>query len=268
MPVLIFSSKVIASKNIAEQLISMGFEGGNDEWERKGVKLIDCKSESILGIPTDFDTDYILVLSSHKMKKPVPMLTVHMPGNWDKADFGGETRTLNIAYASKIKQLLLEIEQANNIGWEVTMESDHHGPTCNVPLMYVEIGSSENEWKNKDAAKAMATGISKAIDRDKRCPAFFGVGGGHYARSFWQIAKGSSYAAGHIIPKHYLASLKADTFEQAIKKNVDPVEKVLVLKEETSAKDRAKVKQLCNEFNVEYNEVGKQLNWPETKENK
>ncbi|HLC69398.1 MAG TPA: D-aminoacyl-tRNA deacylase [Candidatus Bilamarchaeaceae archaeon] len=258
MPVLVFSSKVTASNSIAQQLIPMGFEQvTHHEWKKGDVRLIDCQSESILDIPTDFDTDYILVLSSHKMKQPTPMFTVHFPGNWNEAQFGGTPKTLNVAYASKLKQLLLEIEKASSssIGWPVNIEVDHHGPTIHVPILYVELGSSENEWGNPEAGKVIAKGISEAIKRNERYKTFFGMGGGHYAQQFFQYVKESEWAAGHILPKYHLSSLDEPLFRQAIEKNVEPVEKVLVLKEETSAKDREKVKQLCEKFKLAYEEL-------------
>lgn len=257
MPVLLFTSKNIASRGIAEALISShGFEKKSDnEWERGGVRLIETDAETVLDVPTDFDTDYILVLSSHKSKAGGKMLTAHFPGNWNEAKFGGEPKTLNTACASRLKILMQELQKANGtLQWPLFIEADHHGPTCEVPIMFVEVGSSEEEWKDADAIAAVAKAVSESLKKNGSFETVFGVGGGHYSREFTKLVLESEFAVGHIAPKYAIDALDEGTFRQAVEKNLEKVSKVIVLKDGTNAKQKEEVKGLAESLGLEYEE--------------
>jgi len=89
--IILFTSKNIASKNIAEKLIeNHGFvESGENKWKCGETEMIETNAETVLDVPTDYDTDLILVLSTHKSKAGGRMITAHFPGNWNDAKFGG-----------------------------------------------------------------------------------------------------------------------------------------------------------------------------------
>ncbi len=254
---MLFTSKNIASKGIADALIAEhGFgKTSEGEWERDGVRLIETDAPSVLEVPTDFDTDYIIVLSSHKSKAGGKMLTAHFPGNWNEAKFGGEPRTLNTACAGRLKILMKELEKANQkLQWPLFVEADHHGPTCGVPIMFVEVGSTEGEWKNKEATSAVASAVSESLGKEGSFETVFGVGGGHYSREFTKLVLESELAIGHIAPKYAIDSLDESTFRQAIEKNVEKVSKVVVLKGSTNAKQKEKVRKLSESIGLEYQE--------------
>lgn len=257
MPVILFTSNNKASRNIADQLIEKhGFTGkGENKWEKNGIEMIDTGAPTVLDIPTDFKTDYILVLSSHKSKSGEKMLTAHFPGNWKDARFGGEPETLNIAYGSMIKILIRELIKSNKTGWPVFMEADHHGPTCKVPVIFVEIGSTEEEWENRDAAVSVAEAVDRSIAKNEKYESSLGIGGGHYAREFTELLVESEYAVGHIAPKYVLDDLGPEMFRQAVEKNAEPVKKVFVLKKSTNRKHKRKISDFCSELNLEYEEL-------------
>jgi len=247
MPVLLYTSKQKASLNIAEKIMK-NYDG----------KLIDTKVESVLDVPTDFDTDYIIVLSPHKSKTGKPVLTAHIPGNWNKADFGGEPRTLNIAYCSKLRQIILymrEIAKEKKFEWDVVLEADHHGPTCNVPIIFVEIGSTENEWGNELAGEIIAEAVIKAVETNESYDGFFGIGGGHYAKEFTEYMEKEKVAVGHILPKYAIEKIDDDTFKQAIEKNIEKVGRIIVLKESTNKKQKEIIFELCRKYEVKYEEL-------------
>jgi len=276
MPIILYTSKSIASAAIAHKLIQM----------KPATMPIDTGTETVLDVPVDFDTDCIIVLSPHKSREGKPMLTAHFPGNWGKAEMGGKDRTLNIAHGSMLKRIIWEIETQNRklgLDWPVLIEADHHGPLAKVPMIYVEIGSSEKEWGNPLAAQVVAEAVNNAVSKpETRNPTpetsgktqnprpetatktqntkpetIFGVGGGHYAREFTKLVlERDDLAVGHICPKYAIDSLDEDTFRQAIEKSVDPVKRVLVLKEGTNAKQKEKVKNLCRNSGVDYEETG------------
>ena len=254
MPVLLFTSKNISSRNIAEEMINLGYESiEKNVWQRDNVKLIDTETESILDVPTDFVTDCVIVLSSHKSKQEQKALTAHFPGNWNNADFGGAPRTLNIAYASKLKIIMQNIYEENKqLNWDVTLEADHHGPTCNVPIIFVEYGGSDKYLTDKNAAKVVAHAVEKSIKNNKTFETVFAVGCGHYPRDFKKMELEDDIAIGHILPKYHLDSLAEDTFKQAIEKNIEKIKQVWILKENLNKKQKTLIKDLCDSFHVEY----------------
>jgi D-aminoacyl-tRNA deacylase len=258
MPVIIFSSSVVASNTIARSLLSIGgFEKTSEtEWKLGETTLIDCKSQSILDIPTDFETDYIIVLSPHKSKDGKPALTAHFPGNWNEAKYGGEQKTINVAFASKLKDIIKEMHAlAKNSQFEVTLEADHHGPTCSVPIIYAELGSSEKHWNNEEGAGIVARAVLSAIKSERVYEAVLGIGGGHYPKRFNEMVLNGELAVAHILPKYMIDSIGEDVFRQAVEKNVENVRKVVVLKDETSVGQRKKIAGLCEKFGVEYEEL-------------
>ncbi len=49
------------------------------------------------------------------------------------------------------------------LDYEVSYECTHHGPSLNVPAMFVELGSSEKQWNDSRAAEAVAHAAMEAI---------------------------------------------------------------------------------------------------------
>ncbi len=43
------------------------------------------------------------------------------------------------------------------------MKCTHHGPSLDVPTMFVELGSSETQWRDSKAAQAVAHSAMHAI---------------------------------------------------------------------------------------------------------
>lgn len=255
MVVILFSSLNPASKNIALNLIrSCPFERRGEEWFWGNIRLLDTRSE-ITEVPTDFDTDYLIVLSSHKAEKKRKMLTAHFPGNWRDAKYGGKPRCLNVAWGSRLKILIEELKKANTLGWPIYIEADHHGPLSNLPIIFVEIGSTEEEWKDKRAGLSVALAVKNAVRRNESYRSFFGVGGGHYAIHFTDIVLRSEYAVGHIAPKYVLDDIDLKLFKEAIEKNVERVEDVFVLRKETNTRQRNKIRSFCSLLGIRYSEV-------------
>ena len=259
MPLIVYTKNNEASAAIAKKISEIE--------PRPALEPVEVKSDSVLTIPTDFDTDCLIVLSTHKSKEGSPMLTAHFPGNWDTAMMGGEPRTLNIAHGTLLKRIIRELDTANrkhNLGWPLSIEADHHGPTAGVPIIFVEIGSTEKEWKDERAAKVVAEAVNNAIAKTKpetetrgsKSDTIFGIGGGHYAKEFTKLVlERDDFCIGHICPKYAIESLAEDTFRQAIEKSVEPVKRVLVLKDSTNASQKKKVRALCEKFGVSYEEI-------------
>jgi len=245
--IILFTAHNSASANIAAMLIERhGFEKiKENEWRKGDVRMIDTQAPTVLDVPTDFE-EPILVLSTHKSRTAGKMLTAHVPGNWGDAGLGGEPRTLNIAPASRLKALLMELKkEGDRIGWPVSLEADHHGPTCDTPIMFVEIGNDEEQWQDEKAAEAVANAVMASLDNNSTYETVFGLGGGHYSRGFTKLVLESAFAVGHIAPKYAIDAMDEEMFRQAVERNSERVVKVAVLKDETSAPQRQKINALA-----------------------
>ncbi|MFH1521124.1 MAG: D-aminoacyl-tRNA deacylase [Candidatus Micrarchaeota archaeon] len=248
----------MASKKIAEKLITgHGFrKTGDSAWEREGVKLIDTKLPTVLDVPENLETDYIIMLSTHKSKMAGKMLTAHIPGNWGNAGMGGKERTLNIAPGTILKKIAIEMNnEAKKIGWPFYLEADHHGPTIKIPIIFVEIGNGEEQWGDDSAVEAVANAVVASIGPVKECETVIGFGGGHYQKNFTKIVVDGKLAVGHMAPKYAIEELDEEMFKQAIEKNVEKISKVVVLKDETNLDQKKKIRKLAEKFNVGYEEL-------------
>jgi D-tyrosyl-tRNA(Tyr) deacylase len=248
-----FTHKNIASNLIAQELIrNHGFcKVNEDEWTKGDITLRNVKTDSILDVPCT-DKETIIVLSTHKSKIKEKIMTAHYPGNWDKAEMKGKERTLNIAPTNLLKNISLEIKkEAEKIGWAFSLEVDHHGPTGNSPIIFVEIGSTEEEWSDQKAARAMANAVINGVVNETRYTPVAAFGGGHYPKSFNKIQLENRYAIGHIAPKFVLDNLDEEMFKQAIEKNVEKVSKILVSKEETNVLQKKKIAEYAAKFGIE-----------------
>ncbi len=268
MPTILFSSLVeiienFASNNIACELIKLGFEQKTErEWVYRNAKLIDTRFNSALNVPTHYETDYFIVLSPHKSKTKLQSLTVHIPGNWGSAEHGGKPRTLNISYASKqyaILRTLFEKNKKYELNFNVNYEVDHHGPTIDKPIIFVEIGSSENEWKNPLAAKIIAEAVFETINENETQNSeqekYFGVGGGHYAPIFTRYALEKKFNFGHMLPKYKVDTLAKDTFTQAIEKNIESISKIILDEKGLNKEQRENIEKLAKEFKIKIEKV-------------
>ncbi len=246
MPTIICSTTNPASLNIARAL--------TENFSLNGVAELVQTKNSVLEVPCDFQTDYLIVPSTHKSESKMRSLTVHAPGNWANADLGGEARTLNTVYASKMKEILLSMKRQVSdlsLDWNVCLEVDHHGPTCPLPIMFVEIGSGEQEWEDKQAGEICAEAIVEGIKSEKKYKCIFGVGGGHYAPLFSKLELDPDASAfGHMLPKYKVDEVDYETFLQGIEKTVEKTESVLIDWKGLDAKQREKIISFCERAGI------------------
>jgi len=202
-----------------------------------GVKAYGCGKEIIAIEPSDsgIEADYYFYASTHKSGMGKPALTAHIPGNWAKNEMGGEERTLNMAHACKLKQILQLLDAANKahgLNWPVNMEVDHHGPTPQHgkhALIFVEIGSKEEDWENELAGKVVAEAMMKALFRPSPVvPVYLGFGGGHYSPKFTPLMISGDEAVSHVLPKYQAENFSAEMLKEAISKTHEKVEGALV----------------------------------------
>ena len=180
--------------------------------DRIDTKLIAC------GLPTDL----IIFASKHRSKDGRAIFTVHSTGNVDEAKFGGRDKELSTAAPQVVGSLLRSLNTlAGNEDYEVTLECTHHGPSdMNIPSVFIEIGSNEEQWLDEVAGRIVANAI--LLLKNNESPVAVGFGGTHYAPRQNALTLETDITFGHIFPNHALDKLDEDLIKQAfIKSNAD-----------------------------------------------
>ncbi|HWQ67979.1 MAG TPA: D-aminoacyl-tRNA deacylase [Methanospirillum sp.] len=161
------------------------------------------------------DAECIIFLSRHASQQPRPVLTVHVTGNFGKADYGGNSGTLTPAATRMMHWIMNQLAREVPEGYAVTYEATHHGPTqIPVPSCFVEVGSTEVEWHDSIAAAAVARSVIYADPLDTIPLA--GFGGTHYAKRQTEITLTTRGGFGHIIPTRDLVYLNHSLFTAII----------------------------------------------------
>jgi len=224
MPVLVLASRLdVAAMNIVDKLLhkfsfaeSGLFFGGHSVYARGDVYLayVDCDSIHVSDLGSLARVEAVIFASRHRSESGRPSFTVHVPGNLlDEAPYGGMPREVALAAPERMRAALLSLSEANlraGLGYSVSLEVTHHGPTgLGVPVVFIEIGSSVEEWRNGRAAEVAAEAVMRAADPDRGGLSAVGFGGGHYAPDFTKLEFEGELAFGHIVPKDAVGALDA-----------------------------------------------------------
>ncbi|MCD6547724.1 MAG: D-aminoacyl-tRNA deacylase [Nanoarchaeota archaeon] len=222
---LIASKKDIAGTNIAKECVKLGLD----------VHFIQ---EDIIFAKELPDADAYIFLSRHKSKSELPCLTAHFPGNFSNdVSHGGNAKELGFSFPSLEKIFIRNLWKIKGEWnkkelekYQVVIEATHHGPThFNKPVMFVEIGSSEEEWKDEIAASLVAHAIKRTLNQKenflKHAIAF---GGTHYPEKFTNILLKDVYSIGHVMPKYALQYLDEEIFKQMIEKSIEKIKYCLI----------------------------------------
>ncbi|MEM2419668.1 MAG: D-aminoacyl-tRNA deacylase [Candidatus Bathyarchaeia archaeon] len=184
---------------------------------------------------TDFSPslELVIFLSRHSSEKGIPTLSVHTPGNLGKAEFGGITRKLSVAPANAMKtalKVMAQLAKERVLAYKVSYECTHHGPSLDVPAMFVELGSTPKQWADMEAARVIAHAAIETVANFKKreAQAAIGIGGPHYNEKFTKIALESNIAFGHIIPKYAIPEIDEEILSQCIQKTLEKVELALL----------------------------------------
>ena len=152
-----------------------------------------------------------IFLSRHRSKTGEPTLTVHPIGNYADAEFGGQPHTLVPAAPHAMTQLLRRIHtrvQQTNLPYKVCYEVTHHGPYLSIPTLFVEVGSTETQWQERPPAEVIAQALLDLLPTlpatPPDIPVLVGIGGGHYAPRFTDVALQRNIAFGHMLPTYHL----------------------------------------------------------------
>lgn len=242
MILLVHSAQDIAGTNIASNILKKKtFIKTNTVYQEnpvysaeingKQASLITLSEEAVnaQNLPQKFPTaELIIFLSRHSSQSRTPTLSVHTPGNLAAAELGGLPRTVSIAPANAMQKALKTLnrmKQEMHLEYEVTYECTHHGPSLHVPTMFVELGSSEEQWTDQAAAAAVAqAAIEATLDLySSNLPSALGIGGTHYNSKFTQMALNGEVAFGHMIPKYAINQLDSEVLQRCIERTHENV---------------------------------------------
>ena len=241
MFLLVASTEDIASMGIKKALLT------NPSWEERGsfeghpvlrtsegagatlitinkhhldVDDIDRTATEVLGISPP---STIIYLSRHRSESDLRTLTVHPIGCYGKPDFGGKNETLVLSSPRPMTlalRLIYERTQARGLDFKVSYETTHHGPYLETPTFYIEIGSEEKAWAEVPPAEVLASVVLDVIKAGsgEKDPISIGVGGGHYAPRFTDLARKKRISFGHMVPGYALEKASEGALAQAFNK--------------------------------------------------
>jgi D-aminoacyl-tRNA deacylase len=260
---ILYSKKDEAGLNIAKQLQNHFLPH---------VPILELAKESIFceNIDEELDelksSDFIVFATKHQSKQGTKSLSLHAPGNWRNADFGGKQgkvcKTSSLVLKFLFERMQFHKNQDRLEDYELTMECTHHGPfLTNKPCLFIEIGSNEEGWKNLEASKVIAKTLEdlqnfdawKDKPENKKIVSAIGVGGPHYCPNFnkIQLSIKSKIAIGHIIPEYHLP-LTESMLKEAIQKIQENTQTVVMdWKGCGNAECRQKVLDLCKKAGLE-----------------
>ncbi|MFA5953499.1 MAG: D-aminoacyl-tRNA deacylase [Candidatus Pacearchaeota archaeon] len=257
---------IIASKqDLAGMNILTQFFQYIDEFQNKNVKFetVDGSilDEGNLDLEKINNFDFVVFASKHSTSSTEKQKTIsiHAPGNFREVWGGGKQGKLGISSALFNKHLFENLEQQiqdlDLRGYKLTLEVTHHGPLINKPCLFLEIGSTEIDWKDKRAGFVIANALKKAIDtfeENKYREIAVAIGGPHYCPSFNKIQSNSNVAISHIIPG-YVSPITEEFIEEAIEKTLEEIDFVILdWKGLGNSEQRDKVVEILNKNYIQW----------------
>src|SRR3989338_2321169 len=181
---IISSTKDKASANIKENLINnFSFDESEEQFDNnniyefaknknnainnKNIKLYTINSELIFtdNLDKKINADIFVFISKHRSQEDRPSLTCHAIGNFGKAEHGGKEGVLCYSNPILLKKLFIELNNNAKEPYEATLEATHHGPYMEKPVLFVELGSNEKYWKDKNGGLLVAKSLMGALER-------------------------------------------------------------------------------------------------------
>ena len=170
----------------------------------------------------DCELEEVLILSRHVSATNTPALTLHaigIPGETPRGEVGqaggikGTVVPPSPRFASLFRGMLAEGKSRGlDKEYDLTLETTHHGPVLSTPTLYIEIGSTEEQWNDSEAGDAWASVISDNLGLGGAEPVswreggdvMIGLGGGHYAPRHKAVLSESELWTGHLLANYAL----------------------------------------------------------------
>jgi D-aminoacyl-tRNA deacylase len=244
--VLVVSGQDLAGMTMTNYLLSNAeftSEGKRDAGEsyrspRHSNVQLYISSGSLLTLENLDDlyphADVFIFLSKHKSDSCIPTLTCHCTGNFAANNaYGGKPREIAISYPSLQKGYLKAITAARQKvpQYDIIIEATHHGPTSlNKPVLFVELGSSEKQWADNNAAAIICDTLLKMLHNGiERCDKVgIALGGTHYPTKFNKLLLESKFGLAAVASKHNLEAVDDEILSQMVEKSVEKVTHVIL----------------------------------------
>jgi len=267
---IIVSTEDPAGINIKECLLSLfSFENTGQyrnypvySYINLDLYTIDIGTVFADNLDKGIDADIFIFATRHQSKEGIHSLSCHSPGNFGKAEYGGKDSELCVAPARMLKKAYLELLSYSDLvpDHNITLEATHHGPIINKPVMFIEIGSTEEHWGNKVAGEIIAKTIVKItsdeivegehVNDDVGGRVAFAIGGPHYCNNFNKDLERSDIMIGHICPKYALINLDKGMIEKAIARTYEKVDCIL-LDWKGLGREKERLKKIFEEIKIE-----------------
>ncbi len=279
---IITSTEDKASLNICHKFLNshlFDFKKTDMDWHKNPVFKLKSdliKNEVYLGLTKDpliflndlklweskLSPDYLIFASRHTSKTARPAFLVHTTGNWSKkADFGGEPQTLSktsaLLHKAGFISLTEQVFPPTLKEFSLDMEVTHHGPTIlDIPLVFMELGSSKMEWKIDDAGVLLSNAIFCMIQKYNEYKELgsqkvgLGFGGTHYAPNFHRLIRTKKIALSFICPKYYIQELNKDLVEKMVNNTLEKVDFFIIDWKGTNSEDKRHLMSLLEDINI------------------
>ncbi len=236
---IIISKKDEASLNIYNHLNYFY----DDKYKSASIKKIE--NESIY-YENNTSADLLIFASKHASKQGQPAFCTHTSGNWGENQLGGDKRSFSTSSVFLLRETLLKLEKsASDTDYAVFQEVTHHGPTLDVPSLFIEIGSTYEEWIKEKNGKRIADVIKELIDllepfetyadfekdyrkQNPNAQVTLGIGGLHHTPNFKKHIISGNIALGHCCAKYNLEDFDDETLNKAILATAEKVDLILV----------------------------------------
>ncbi len=224
---IVCSTKDRASRNIKNSLLSLRkwesiASGSYTVFEFKNFRIVEIEEPLIdqdgldkklikCGLPSTL----MVFASKHRSKDGRAILTVHSTGNVGEAKYGGLAGRFATAAPQAVRPLLRSLKVlTENEDYEITLECTHHGPSeLDIPSVFIEIGSGEEQWLDEVAGRIVANAILMMTENES--PVAVGFGGTHYAPRQTALILETDITFGHIFPSHALDGLDVNLIKEA-----------------------------------------------------
>jgi len=175
----------------------------------------------------------VVFISRHSSQSGTPTLSVHTPGNFGVAELGGLSGELSVSPATAMQnalQTLNRLKEQMHLDYQVSYECTHHGPSLNVPTMFVELGSSSIQWVDQQAAAVVAQAALEAIANfgNSKQTSALGIGGTHYNQKFTNMGLKNEATFGHMIPKYAIQNINLQIIQQCVIRTQEKVNSIIL----------------------------------------
>ena len=176
-------------------------------------------------------------------------------------NFGGGnyelSRTSDLLQKEGFYCLEDHLRKENLTKFNLDMEVTHHGPTnLDIPLVYMELGSSKNEWTLSKAGKLVGDAIIDTIFKylsyqlEENIKVGLGFGGTHYVPNFNKVMRVPDIALSFICPKYYIQNLNNKFIAQMIQNTTEKIDYFIIDWKGTNSADKNHLFSLLEDFNI------------------